>query len=367
MSYRYETRLRSKRRQHPLSLDQRQRIIEMYTQDHISGTEIFSRMKSTHEKVTLRTIQRLIQQYTKTGRVEAKRKGGCHPNQRISSAVEQKIVELVKNDNELTAYTLQFELDKAFESDPTYHTPALSSIYKVFHRTNLSLTVMVTRPDGWNSDSTKQKRWCYVHDVAQPLFTPHNTIFIDETPFASHHHRTHGWSPIGTVAKRTSSTIRGTNHSVIAAISPVHGLVYWKFKRTEESEEYETKGVGAEVFKNFVKELLQQPLMKNRSLFFFCVLDNVGFHKNTSVQTLINRHHQYQNLPPYSPFLNPLEYVFSSWKSKFNRLKHRNDEEVVEAITKSAEELSTELATFLRCYEHTKKYYPRVLNFEDIE
>lgn len=338
----------------------------MYEHEHLTAVDIVSRMHAAYETVKLRTVQRLLQEYRKSGKIQALPKGGSHPKQVTSSEVESKIVELVKNDNELTAYTLTNKLDEAFESDPTYHTPKLRTIYSILHRNRLSFSVMVNRPDDYNSDSTKHKRWAYVHDIAEPLFTPDNTIFIDETPFASHHHRTHGWSPIGTTAQRNTSTIRGTNHSVIAAMSPRHGLVYWKIKRTEESEEYETTGVGAEVFKDFVKELLQRPLLKQRSSFFFCVMDNVNFHKSPAIKALFSRQHQYQLLPPYSPFLNPLENVFHSWKSKFRGLKHRNDEEVVAAITKSAEELSTEKNTFLNCFAHTKKYYKQVLNFESI-
>jgi len=108
-------------------------------------------------------------------------------------------------------------------------------------------------------------------------------------------------------------------------------------------------------------------IFTKKGSFYFIVMDNVGFHKCPAIINLYNRKHHHTLLPPYSPFLNPIEYVFSQWKTKFKRLQHRNDEEVAEAIDKSSEELQEDLSYFFKVYNHVKKYYPRVLNFESID
>ena len=49
------------------------------------------------------------------------------------------------------------------------------------------------------------------------------------------------------------------------------------------------------------------------------VMDNVPFHHSQSVCTFVERAgHQIKFLPPYSPFLNPIENAFNQWKTWSN-------------------------------------------------
>jgi transposase len=363
--HRYLIRSQVKKKRNPLTHAQRQRIITLHSQNHLPAAQIHRRMIAAGELVTARTIRRLILEFKRTGEWEAKPSRQSPPNKTPKTA-EDKILEIELTDNSLTGEQIKSCLDNHFASDADYHSPSLQTIYDILHRHGQSNKGLHNWPTGYNSYSTKQKRWTYVHDLASPLLTAENTIYVDETPFASHQKRSRGWSPIGVQARRNTSVIRGINHSVIAAISPAYGLIHYKVKRTEESLEYDTKGVGATVFKDFVKELLQKPLLKDRSRFFFMIMDNVNLHKNPATQNLINRHHRYTLLPPYSPFLNPIEYVFGNWKSRFKSKPHTNDEEVAAAIDSSSTELAADLSLFLQCYEHTKKYYNRILRFEDV-
>jgi hypothetical protein len=365
--HKHNTRLSASRIKHPLTIDQKRRIVYMYQQESIGPTKITDRMKAAYEIVSLKTVEKFLARFKKTGKLEAVGHGGRRETQSTSMDVEKKICELVDNDNELTAYLIQFALDDCFGSDPNFNTPSTKTIYKILHKNNFTRKLLKNRPAAYNSDSTKQMRFRYVHDVAKPVLTADNSIFIDETPFASHQHRTQGWSRKGVPAFRSTSTARGNNHSVIAAISPVHGLVHYIIKKTEEEEQYQTKGVGEEVFRDFTKELLSKPIFKSRSSFYFCVMDNVNFHKCETIKKLYNKKHHHVLLPPYSPFLNPIEYMFSRWKSLYKNLKHRNDGEVVESIQQSAEKLNEKKVSFMNCYKHTTTYYERVLNFETID
>jgi transposase len=92
-------------------------------------------------------------------------------------------------------------------------------------------------------------------------------------------------------------------------------------------------------------------------------MDNVGFHKNKIIKDLINKKHQHTLLSPYSPFLNPIENVVGEWKNKLNELKHRNDEEVMVAIDKSAEMMQEDLDLYLRCFNHTKKILSKNIKY----
>jgi transposase len=226
---------------------------------------------------------------------------------------------------------------------------------------------MKNRPAEYNSDATKQKRWRYVNDFALPLLLPDNCVYIDETPFALHQKRSKGWSKVGQTPQRETSKIRGANFSVIAAISPVHGLLHYMIKKTEKDEDGNVRGVGEEEFMQFSRELLTDYTLTQRHKWYFILMDNVNFHKSPAVKNLYNAKHQHMLLPPYSPFLNPIELVFAQWKRIYKGMKHRTNEEVVTAIHCSALQLRLKFALFLACYNHTLRYYDRVLNFETID
>lgn len=302
------TRLHASRRKHPLTEDKRNRIVSMY-ESSLRSSEITERMKEAHEQINRHTVRHFLSRYRGIGKVQASTNTGRGKAQATSTKVEQKIVELVNTNNELTGPLIQFALNDSFESNTTYHTPTLQTVYKILHKHNFTRKVLRNTPAAYNSDSTKHARFRYACDIAQPLLTPDNSIFIDETPFASHQHRTHGWSLKGTPARRITSTATRNNHSMIAAMPPRHGLVHYKIKETEKDDQYQTKGVGEQAFKEFIKELLAKPLFKERECFYFCVMDNVSFHKCESIRILINRKHKHTLLSPYSPFLNPIEHL----------------------------------------------------------
>ena len=96
-------------------------------------------------------------------------------------------------------------------------------------------------------------------------------------------------------------------------------------------------------------------------------MDNVGFYNSREVVTLYNKKHKHTLLPPYSPFLNPIELRFSQWKSICMGLSHKTDEEVWAAIESSAKTLNENKDRFLQCFQHTRKYHKAVLAFEDID
>lgn len=274
---------------------------------------------------------------------------------------------MVDADADVSGESLQLRLDAAHLNDPHYHSPAPRTIRDILKRNNFTFKIMTNRVERYNTDATKHARFRYVHDIALPLFTPQNTVFIDESGFSSQHHRSKGWSRKGTPAFHHTKTVRGVNHSVIAAISPVHGLVHYKLKRTEKNEEYKTEGVGEEVFVEFTRQLLSKNIFKQRSTFYFVIMDNVGFHRSPDVVKLYNARHHHVLLPPYSPFLNPIELIFSQWKQLYKKEMHRDDEEVVAAIHSSAQKLQVNLPLFLACYNHTCSFYDRVLRMETID
>ena len=55
-------------------------------------------------------------------------------------------------------------------------------------------------------------------------------------------------------------------------------------------------------------------------------MDNVPFHKSTSIRQFIeNLGNRLLLLPPYSPFLNLIENMFSKWKQHIRQARPENE------------------------------------------
>ena len=96
------------------------------------------------------------------------------------------------------------------------------------------------------------------------------------------------------------------------------------------------------------------------------VMDNVPFHKSAAIRQLIAQHgHRCEYLPPYSPFLNPIENLFSQWKSMVRRRNCQNEEDLREAIRSASEEITEEHCRNM--FRNMERYIPRCLDGTPID
>jgi transposase len=71
-------------------------------------------------------------------------------------------------------------------------------------------------------------------------------------------------------------------------------------------------------------------------------MDNVRFHKVAIINNrIIESGHVLKFLPPYSPFLNPIENLFSKWKQLVRSERRRNDVNLFEIIDSSYEQITS--------------------------
>lgn len=208
--------------------------------------------------------------------------------------------------------------------------------------------------------------------------TAENAIFIDETPFSFCILRHRGRSRKGVPAVGIVPAIRGQNHSVIAAISPRHGLTHYQIKVSEREEEFISKrkgskkqkqktaprGVTRDVFRSFVMELLRKPLFSRSSQSFDLVCDNARIHLGDIEEVIFQTGHTQLLLHPYSPELNPIEYAFSKWKMAYRVQFPATDEAVDDAIRVSAASITpTDCEHY---FQHTRALYSSALAKEDL-
>ena len=95
------------------------------------------------------------------------------------------------------------------------------------------------------------------------------------------------------------------------------------------------------------------------------VLDNARIHHYTGLaETVINEELQLFYLPPYSPFLNPIENVFSAWKKMVVASSSQNENELLLSINTSFTRITPEMCENL--YRKMKRYIPRSRRREQI-
>jgi transposase len=180
-------------------------------------------------------------------------------------------------------------------------------------------------------------------------------FFLDELGFNVSMRRRRGRSLSGKRAVLTVPAIRNRNISVCCAISR-HGTFLYK---------KQDRPFNTETFSEFIDELLVKFDVEKISNAVL-VLDNVQFHKSQVVRAKVEESsHELAFLPPYSPFLNPIENMFSQWKDKVGRGCPNNEEELLSLIDSSFLEISKEDCG--NYYENMLGYIKRCLKRERID
>ena len=132
-------------------------------------------------------------------------------------------------------------------------------------------------------------------------------IYVDESGFNIHLMRTRGRALAGERAVRTVCGSRGKNVSFIAAISNQYpdGIIY---------HEIFHGGVKQNQFADFIQSLSAIVGEEEEEEVAF-LFDNAPSHQGVDARVDLPASHQLRALPAYSPFLNPIENVFSIMKS----------------------------------------------------
>jgi len=130
-------------------------------------------------------------------------------------------------------------------------------------------------------------------------------IWVDEFGVNLHLRRRFGRARRGEHATVIVPNSRGRNISVCAAMSE-EGLIY---------DTIRPGAYNAVAYCEFLTGLFEKLQERGRTNCWI-VMDNVRFHHCSIVITTISCYgHTPVFLPPYSPMLNPIESLFSKWKT----------------------------------------------------
>ena len=328
------------RKNNTVSDNDRERVIAAY-ESQKSSSEI-----SQILDINRTTVIEIIKKYLSTGIIHAQRRGSL-PSSKLS--MEQKLVikSWVDADCALSLKTLADKVMDEFSI-----SVSKSTINRILDNFNYSLKKIHLLPERRNATDNIQvrKEYALQFSALPSIYSEDQIVFIDEVGFNVSMRTSRGRSPAVTVVP----CIRSRNISICCAMNR-NGIIYFKVNN---------RAFNGENFIDYINELkpkLQEAGILNAKL----IMDNVRFHRMANVQTVIAEHGlTAMYLPPYSPFLNPIENMFSKWKEITKRSNPRNEDELMSAIFNGSELVTSEdCAGYFR---NMWSYIPRCLNEEEI-
>lgn len=121
---------------------------------------------------------------------------------------------------------------------------------------------------------------------------------------------------------------------------------------------------NAALLVTFLDELDQ--VCRAEGVTYVIVWDNVRFHHAHVVQAWFQAHAQFTilYLPPYSPFLNPIEEFFSAWRWKVHDRHPHEQVTLLQAMDDACNDITADQCqAWIR---HARRFFPRCLANENI-
>ncbi|XP_029919204.1 uncharacterized protein LOC115367556 [Myripristis murdjan] len=208
------------------------------------------------------------------------------------------------------------EAGKRVQPDLSRYTVA--SIIRTFrneNRNTLRMKQVCRVPFERNSERVKELRYNYVQRVLEleVAAVEHQFIFIDQVGFNLTKRRRRGRNIISQRATVEVPGQHGGNITMCAAITH-HGVIH----HHATLGPYSTAHLIT--FLDTLHNTLIPPDQTDgpEQLRYVVIWDNVSFHRAALVRNWFTAHPRFLvvNLPPYSPFLNPIKDFFSAWRWK---------------------------------------------------
>jgi transposase len=324
--------------------DDRRRIISSY----LSGQN--PKTISQVLDIKLGAVYATISVYKNEGRQTKKRRGGVQ-HKKLSIEHKETIRGWVDEDCSITLNRLRqrCEQDLALNVSETTIGRCLRSFHYTIKRVSLI-------PERRNSSDVINQRAEYANVFMRLLamIDDRNLFFIDEVGFCVSMRQKQGRAPRGFRAVQMVGNLRTRNISVFSAINN-RGLFYFKVQ---------TCPFNTSCFLSAITEMVSKLSDQGVERAFF-ILDNVAFHKAQSVREFVcGAGHELLFLPPYSPFLNPIENAFSHWKNHVRAGKPIDEEGLLRLIDNGS--LLIDEHNCSAYYRHMIGFIPRCLNREEI-
>ncbi|XP_054592207.1 uncharacterized protein [Nothobranchius furzeri] len=281
----------------------------------------------------------------------------------VTQQQEAAIVDMVRENNTLTLKQIQTRVlaDNTIFND--LHTISISTIHRILHRNLLTMKQVYRVPFQRNTNRVKALRREYVlqiqdYDTANESY---EYISIDEAGFNLVKRRRRGRNVIGQRATIEVPGLRGGNVTMCAAMNH-HGILH----RHAHLGAYNTALLLE--FLNGLYDVLVQPdgIDNPQRVNLIIIWDNVSFHKAAQMHEWFQDHPHFSvlYLPPYSPFLNPIEEFFSAWRWKVYEKNPQSQVPLLQAIEEACGDVGFEACQGFN--RHSRRYFQHCLDQEDI-
>jgi transposase len=296
------------------------------------------------------TVDRIVKKYNSEGRVESKPRGGCRP--RALEVVHERAIQSYVADNcSITLKKMKERLVEDFNINV-----GKSSIDRSLSSFSFTLKRVSLVPERRNDENNMETRYIYAREFFSllPSEDGNNIFFLDEVGFNVSMRSGRGRSLIGYDAVQIVPGLRNRNISVCCLMSK-NGTFHYK---------KQTHPFNRESFSEFINEILnkfRELGLENRII----VMDNVPFHKCIEVrEKIILEGHVIKYLPPYSPFLNPIENLFSQWKQMVRSSDPNNEALLFSIIDDTFQQITQNNCA--NYYRHMLNVLSRCVNKEPI-
>ena len=277
------------------SLDRRELALHMY------GILPSLRQVATLLKVSHTTIARWLQ--------KPERKNYVRTVPSKSHAIKSFLKVLVSSEPLLSIHDMRKRILDGLGIEVSHEL-----IRIVLHRSNITRKKarFFSKPAGHD---TKRREFLTARDAF--ISSGSSFVSIDETSFGRHCKDVYGYAPKGELLKLVKASPRITTTSALCVIAQDTIIKYSCLKGSFNTDR----------FVRFLEGLELQP----GTVF---LLDNVRFHHSKTVKELAHsRGWHLLYTPPYSPWFNPIENVFSLVKRHY--YKHQKIEGAFDAVQNS--------------------------------
>ncbi|XP_025766849.1 uncharacterized protein LOC112848074 [Oreochromis niloticus] len=247
---------------------------------------------------------------------------------------------------------------------PNLRRSTVASIIRIFQQTNrVWMKQLYTVPFERNSERVKELRRQYVQRVMEleANQAPHEFIYIDEAGFNLAKRRRRGRNVIGKRATVDVPGQRGASITMCAAIANAGLLLH----RCQVGP-YNTERLLA-FLNDLHQRLVPEQGQEGENMRTFVITwDNVAFHHSQAITTWFEVHPRLVSLflPPYSPFLNPIEEFFSAWRWKVYDHQPHDQMSLLEAMDAGSRDITVDdCQGWIR---HTRRFYPRCIDLDNI-
>jgi len=305
------------------TIDERKAIIDSFEDNNTVGD--IARIMGFN-KSSVRTV---VWRYNKNGQVSSGNSNNSRPKL-LSPSEKSTVIGWIDEHPEMTLRELKQKIKAILNKEVS-----ISTIDRLIKKFSYTLKNLVLVPAKRNCPHVIECRFNYAQEfgnLIESMDNDNKLFFLDEVGFQVSMRTKRGRSLVGTVPFLTVPAVRTRNISVCAIMS----------KKSVFHKNIQTRPYNSASFAAFLNEVFQYCREHHLSN---CVIicDNARFHKTEEISSLFAHNgHVLRFLPPYSPFLNPIENVFSKWKNIVKRANSQNEQQLMDAIQNGFLSITTE-------------------------